>query len=406
MRLSLFIGLRYLFSRSRINAINWVSGISAVAIGVVTMALVCVLSVYNGYVGLILEGTEQMDPDLVIAPRLGQTMTLTRGGELDKALAREDIVAHSAKILTSKGLLRLRGHEWIADIVGIDASYPSIVDLGSDFPSDAFTQYGSRSEESIPLVLGAYLAYSGAYNSPADSLQLIFPKRQGLINPLSPASSFIMGQTHTQGSLMPMREDIDNSAYIPLEALQRLLGYEQGEVSRVAVTVAQGVSIDKAREQLQAALGESYQVLDRAAQHPELSYLIRMERVITYVVLLFVLVLAACNMASSLAMLIIEKRGDISTLYALGATEAQVGCIFRATGLMISLAGTLTGLVLGLLLCWGQQKWEFLSSGTGLGRMAFPVEVKPSDILIILASSVVVSMLVSIFPTRLTKRRP
>lgn len=404
MRLSLFIGSRYLFSRSRINAINWVSGISAVAIGVVTMALVCVLSVYNGYVGLILQGTEQMDPDLLIAPRWGQTMTLEQGGVLERALSDQQLVARWGRVLSSKGLLRLQGREWIADIIGVDRAYSEVVDLGEDFPREGFEGYDADAEAPIPLALGAYLAYSGAYSSSSDSLQLVFPKRQGLINPLSPASGFIIGQTHTLASLMPMREDIDQAAYIPLSALQRLLGYEQGEVSAVAVAVPQGVPVDGVRAQLQAMLGEPWQVQDRAAQHPELSYLIRMERVITYVVLLFVLVLAACNMASSLAMLIIEKRGDIATLYALGATQRQVGRIFRATGMMISLAGVLVGLVLGLLLCWGQQKWEFLYSGTGLGRMPFPVEVKPSDILIILGSSVVVLMLVSVFPIRLTRR--
>lgn len=405
MRFSLFIGLRYLFSRSRINAINWVSGISAVAIGVVTMALVCVLSVYNGYVRLILEGTEQVDPDLMIVPSRGQTMKIEPKGILEQTLAQQSFISGSTRLLSSKGLLRLLGREWTADIIGIEANHWSITDNNYDISLKPFERYFPSSEADIPIVLGAYLAYSGAYNSASDSLQLIFPKRQGLINPLSPASSFIIGQTYTHETLMPMREDIDNSAYIPLRALQSLLGYSPEEVSAIAVKVSEKASIDEARSYIQKTLGEEYQVLDRSSQHPELSYLIKMERVITYVVLLFVLILAACNMASSLAMLIMEKRGDITTLYALGTSQPQICWIFRVTGMMISLIGTMTGLVLGLFLCWGQQQWEFLYSGTGLGQMPFPVEIKASDILIILLSSVVVSMLVSVFPTRLIQNK-
>ncbi|KGN71506.1 FtsX-like permease family protein [Porphyromonas sp. COT-239 OH1446] len=404
MRLSVLFGLRYLFSRSSINAINWVSGISALAIGIVSMALVCVLSVYNGYVQLILEGTEHTDPDLLIRPAQGQTLSLTRDPRISQALAQPQVKGHGA-VLRSKGLLSSGARQWVVEVVGIAPGYLEVVDLSEGLSHGQFDWLiGSEAKVNVPLCFGAYLLFGGADVEDEEELQLVFPRRKGLINPLSPASAFVREPARVMAGLKPLREDIDHTIYLPLERLQRMLAYDADEASAIALSLEEGASLEQTKRSLSELLGTDYRVLDRAEQHPELSYLIRMEKVITYAVLLFILLLAASNMASSLAMLVIEKRGDIATLYALGASASQVAGIFRSTGLLISLSGTLLGTLLGLLLCWIQLEWEPLMSGTGLGMMPFPIQVQLEDILLILLASVVVSLLISSFPVRLTRR--
>lgn len=388
------------------GAVGWISGISVVAIAVVTAALVCVLSVFNGYVEMILRGANKVDPELIITPRTGAVLSLA-DDPIRTALLSDDIADYSA-VLKSVGMLRLGDREQMVEVYGIDEHY----DEGVIYPSTADLVYNGRflnprgGQDTLPEVavgvqtaidLGIRLSPDGRDNTP----QLYFPRRKGMINPLAPSSAFRMTALSVVGVLYGEREDFDRRLFVPLTVMQDLLDYTETQASHVALRLKPGSALEKRamRQRLEEALGHDYKVLDREEQQPELTLLIRAERIMVYVVMLFVLVLAAFNLASSLVMLVLEKRQDLLTLRAMGASSSQRSSVFAMTGLLISLIGIGTGILLGLMLCYAQEATGFLQAGQGLTRMPFPIEVRWSDVLLILPSALVISLTTTLLPS-------
>lgn len=405
MRFALFFARRYLFAPSRMGAVGWVSGLSVVAIAVVTAALVCVLSVFNGYVAMILRGADRIDPELIVAPRSGATLSLMET-PLKEALLLDGIAGYSA-VLKSVGMLRLGAREQMVEVYGVDERYDSEV-MSSSMREAAYegrfvsSGMGANGEEvavGIQTALDLGLRLSSDHQEGAKP-QLYFPRRKGMINPLAPASAFRSMSLVPVGVLHGQREDFDRRIFVRLDVMQELLDYTSDEASYVAVRLKAGRASDKSimRQQLEQALGQDYKVLDREAQQPELTLLIRAERVMVYVVMLFILVLAAFNLASSLVMLVLEKRQDLLTLRAMGASTMQRSSIFAMTGALISLLGIVSGMLLGLALCYLQQTTGILQAGQGVARMAFPVEVHWGDMLLILPSALLISLTTTLLP--------
>ncbi len=406
MCFAFFFARRYLFAPSRMGAVGWVSGISVVAIAVVTAALVCVLSVFNGYVVMILGGADRMDPELIVTPLGGAVLSLD-DERLKRALASEEIASSSA-VLSSMGMLRLGDRELMVEVYGVDEHY----DQGVIYPSlealvydGAFLSKGEVGDSLPEVVLGIQLAVDLGVRLSADGdtgePRLYFPRRKGMINPLVPSSAFRSTGLRPVGVLQGQREDFDRRAFVSLGVMRELLDYSPREASHVALRLKAGSASDKEamRQRLEQTLGEAYKVLDREEQQPELTLLIRAERMMVYVVMLFVLVLAAFNLASGLVMLVLEKRGNLMTLRAMGATSRQRGSIFAMTGLLISLLGIGVGLLLGLALSYLQQTTGLLEAGQGVARMPFPIDVRWGDILLILPSALVISLTTTLLPS-------
>lgn len=395
MRLAFFFARRYLVSRSRMGAVGWVSSISALAIGVVTAALVCVMAVYAGYVSMILDGADRMDSDLAIESATGAVYS-TDSLRLE-AVEAMPFVRSVAPVLISRGMLRLGEQELMAELYGITSRYTQTVPLDSSLLEGAWLpEIYAPGETAIPSVLGIGIA---SREVGRDSLTLTLPRRRGLINPLAPGTAFLSSGLRAVGVLNPLREDIDTRIYMPLDSLAQLLDYDAGMVSQLAIALVPNVSPAEAKAQIRTALGAGYRVLDREEQQPELTMLIRVERLMIYVIMLFILVLAAFNLASSLVMLTIEKRTDLSTLEAMGATRAQRMGIFAMTGLMISMLGSGLGLLVGLALAYIQKTFGLITVQTGLVPMPFPVAIQWGDILLIILATVVISVLTSMFPS-------
>jgi len=186
--------------------------------------------------------------------------------------------------------------------------------------------------------------------------------------------------------------------------LQDVLDYEESEVSALGIHLRSGVKTSDFKQQVKALYGDRLTALDREEQHPDLSYLIRMEKVMTYLILLFILLLAAFNVASSLAMLLIEKQDDSRIFTALGAPPGFPQQVFRRVGLLIALTGTSVGMLLGWILCLLQARFGIIRSGSGIEAMALPVDVRPLDMLLIFVSVTALSFLISLYPTRFFRR--
>lgn len=402
--LSLRIALRYLFSRSRLHAVNYVTGVSTLAVAIVAMALVCVLSVYNGYVELILAGTERTDAELLVRARSGGVFDLNKYPQWPKLL-RETGARSCVRLLYSKGLLRADERQWVVEVQGVDRHFGEVYTMEQQLfsgraLSSALRHYSSA-DSLLPITIGAGLPLfsdSTARGAEPAEVTLLFPKRRGFINPLNPASSFSGMPVEVIGQYPPMSLETDHTIYVPLEGLQLLLDYERDELSALALRYPKGTDLEAVRERLAEGLGSELVVQDREEQHPELSYLIRMEKVMTYLILLFILLLASLNVASSLTMLLLEKRSDYAILYALGASQRMVGSIFRNVGLLIALIGSSLGLVLGLFVSLLQQYFGIISTGAGLSAQALPVKILPLDLVLAFVSVSAISYLISLYP--------
>ncbi len=402
--LSLRIALRYLFSRSRLHAVNYVTGVSTLAVAIVAMALVCVLSVYNGYVELILAGTERTDAELLVRARSGGVFDLSKYPQWPKLL-RETGARSCVRLLYSKGLLRADERQWVVEVQGVDRHFGEVYTMEQQISSgralSSALRHYSSADSVLPITIGAglpLLTDSTARGAEPAEVTLLFPKRRGFINPLNPASSFSGMPVEVIGQYPPMSLETDHTIYVPLEGLQQLLDYERDELSALALRYPKGTDLEAVRERLTEGLGSELVVQDREEQHPELSYLIRMEKVMTYLILLFILLLASLNVASSLTMLLLEKRSDYAILYALGASQRMVGSIFRSVGLLIALIGSSLGLVLGLVVSLLQQYFGVISTGAGLSAQALPVKILPLDLVLAFVSVSAISYLISLYP--------
>ena len=408
--LSLSIALRYLFSRTRLHAVNYVTALSAIAIAVVAMALVAVVGVYNGYVAMILDATAQVDADIVLKDAAGAVFDLHNLPDYRRQLTQSGAEAITLR-LESKGLLRVGEQQWVVDAIGVDSTFAAVYPMAraAEVPTlhTATTFTDGEGIPITPIQIGASIQLppdSSRREQAGATAEVLFPKRLGFTNPLAPASSFQSIEVQVIGQYAPVSQEMDAAVYLPLSRLQEALDYGASQVSSIGIHLRQGISTSDFKRQVQELYGDKLKALDREEQHPDLSYLIRMEKVMTYLILLFILLLAAFNVASSLAMLLIEKEEDSRIFTALGAPPRFTQQVFRRVGLLIALTGTSIGMLLGWGLCLLQAQFGLVRSGSGMDAIALPVDVRPLDMLVIFISVTALSFLISLYPTRFFRR--
>ena len=408
--LSLSIALRYLFSRTRLHAVNYVTALSAIAIAIVAMALVAVVGVYNGYVAMILDATAQVDADIVLKDAAGAVFDLHNLPDYRRQLTHAGAEAITLR-LESKGLLRVGEQQWVVDAIGVDSTFAAVYPMAraAEVPTlhTAATFTDGEGIPITPIQIGASIQLppdSSRSEQAGATAEVLFPKRLGFTNPLAPASSFQSIEAQVIGQYAPVSQDIDAAVYLPLYRLQEALDYGASQVSSIGIHLRQGISTSDFKRQVQELYSDKLKALDREEQHPDLSYLIRMEKVMTYLILLFILLLAAFNVASSLAMLLIEKEEDSRIFTALGAPPRFTQQVFRRVGLLIALTGTSIGMLLGWGLCLLQAQFGLVRSGSGMDAIALPVDVRPLDMLVIFISVTALSFLISLYPTRFFRR--
>ena len=408
--LSLSIALRYLFSRTRLHAVNYVTALSAIAIAVVAMALVAVVGVYNGYVAMILDATAQVDADIVLKDAAGAVFDLHDIPDYRRQLTQAGAEAITLR-LESKGLLRVGEQQWVVDAIGVDSTFAAVYPMAraAEVPTlhTATTFTDGEGIPITPIQIGASIQLppdSSRREQAGATAEVLFPKRLGFTNPLAPASSFQSIEAQVIGQYAPVSQEMDAAVYLPLSRLQEALDYGASQVSSIGIHLRQGISTSDFKRQVQELYGDKLKALDREEQHPDLSYLIRMEKVMTYLILLFILLLAAFNVASSLAMLLIEKEEDSRIFTALGVPPRFTQQVFRRVGLLIALTGTSIGMLLGWGLCLLQAQFGLVRSGSGMDAIALPVDVRPLDMLVIFISVTALSFLISLYPTRFFRR--
>ena len=396
------IAWRYLFSKKGHNAINIVSGISAAAVMVVTAAMVCVLSVMNGFGVLVEHMFSEFDPALMVVPAEGTTLR-TDTAPVVSLYAREDIEAVSMQ-LEQTALIRYKDHQLPARVMGVDSLFEQTAHIDSIITDGFYSVWDGAFERAV---LGRGLAAQIGINAHfTGALHLYAPRRTERINLMRPDLSLLHEHAFIAGTFAVNQIDYDDQLIlVSLPLAQRLFEYDEHTASALRIQPGEGVKISYLQSQIAKALGPGYRVLDRYEQQADFFRILKIEKLLTVLLLVFILLIALFNSIGSLSMLIIDKREDIRILSDLGADEPTIRRIFLTEGWLISTLGTIGGLVIGVLLCLGQQHFEWLKLGSGAEYIisAYPVQVQAVDIVLVAVIVLTLGFAAAWYPTRKMK---
>ena len=405
MRLPLFIANRYLLAKKSHNLINIITWISILGISVGSFALIVVLSAFNGLEKVISSMNNRLTPDLQISPVKGKTIDLTAFplGQLKDIQGVEYVIP----TITEDALFRANDKQHIGQVKGVGLEYQKIDRLnevvfgGGDLVlSDEDEHYFAIPGAGVAWYLGI-----NAYN-PYAMVRIYVPKR-GNASQMSLENSF-NSDVVTVRSVFSTEQELDEKlVLVPFDMLSELLEYED-KATNVEVFTTQNADINKVKKSVSAIIGANYSVKNQQEQQETLYKIMRSEKWAVYVILTFILILATFNVVGSLSMLMIDKRKDTEILKAMGADNSLIQRIFLNEGLLISVAGGIIGLLLGIVLVLLQQQFGFIKFGTGGGNYvvdAYPVLLKLKDVLLIFATILVVGCTSALLTVRHAMRK-
>ena len=406
MNYRLFIARRYLFSRKSHHAINIISGISVAGVAIATMAMVCTLSVFNGFRDLVAGLFTAFDPQLRVT--LTEGSSVSQDDEALQRLRRHPDVKVYTPVMEGQALVVQDRRQQVVTVMGVADNFTEQASINNILYGDgSFCLHADVLEYGVlGLRLAARLGLPANFPDP---LQVYAPKRGERVNMASPLSSFNHDELQSPGVVFNVQQSRYDDNYIitSLGFAQRLFD-QRGRITSVELRLRDGVSLSSAKRELRQLLGARFQVQDRFEQQADVFRIMRIEKLISFVFLTFILLIACFNIIGSLSMLMIDKRQDVRTLRSLGATDGQVCDIFMLEGRMISLAGAAVGLLLGLALCWLQQEFGLISMGSSAGSFiveAYPVSVHVGDLVLVFLTVLVVGWAAVWWPVRYLSRR-
>lgn len=404
MSLSFNIALRYLRAKKGHTAVNIISIISVLGVVVTTAALICVLSVFNGFHDLIKEKLSTVDPDIAITATMGKTIA-----DADSVVRVAEAipgVEMAMPVVEDNALAIFADYSMPLRLKGVPKDYNRLTGIDSVIVEGDFLL---EDEVSRYAVLGVGPAVS--LNARAGSLrmlQLYAPQRRGQVDLNDPMNAFTEDSVFVAGIFMVQQKDFDNDMiFAPIDLARELFDYTT-EATQVELKLARGASEQAVMDQLNAQLGESYTVKNRMMQQDASFRLVNMEKWITFLLLAFILVIATFNVISTLSLLIIEKDESIRTFRSLGATDKQITRIFVTEGWLIALVGAVAGVALGLVLCFCQQQFGWLKLSARPDAVivnAYPVSVVWTDVLVVFMLVAAVGLVTSLVTSLMMRRR-
>lgn len=402
MKLESHIAWRYLFSKKGHNAINIVSGVSAAAVAVVTAAMVCVLSVMNGFGVLVEQLFSEFDAPLLAVPAEGKTFR-TDTLPILSLYERTDIACVS-EVLEETALIRYKEHQLPARVMGVDSLFTQTSRIDTLISDGFYSVWDGGFDRAV---LGRGLASQIGINAHfTGALHLYAPRRTGTINLMRPDLSLQHEHAFIAGTFAVNQIEYDDQLMlVSLSLARRLFCYDDHTVSALRIAAKDKSEIRNLKSQIAKTLGPGYKVLDRYEQQADFFRILRMEKWLTVLLMVFILLIASFNLVGSLSMLILDKREDICILSHLGADEPTIRRIFLLEGWLISSLGAFCGLILGVLLCLGQQHFGWLKLGTGAEYVisAYPVQVQAPDIFLVALVVLTLGFVAAWYPTRKLK---
>lgn len=398
---SFYIAKRYLLTKRSHHAINIISGIAVTGVAVATAALVCIMSVFNGFQDMIADLFTAFDPQLKVVPAEGKFMDAS-AQEL-KVLKDKECIAIFSEVLEDNALLSANNHQVMATLKGVDDNFEDLIDFERiKFGNGVYELHADVLDYGI---LGINLLGSlGLGTDFSEPIQVYAPRGEAQIDLNDPSESFNQEELYSPHIGFNMKQQKYDSHYAltSLRLTQRLFERE-GQLSSVELQLTDGTDTDRAKKEIQRLLGDKYKVLDRYEQQEDTFKIMQIEKLMSYVFLVLILVIACFNIIGSLSMLIIDKKDDAITLRNLGASDRQIADIFMLEGRLIALAGAVIGIIVGLILCYIQQTYGIIRFGQSAGSYiidAYPVNIHAMDIIIIFVTVVIVGFLSVWYPVR------
>jgi len=401
------IALRYLFAKKSHKVVNVISFISIAGVAVATAAIVIVLSVFNGFTGIASMHLSLIDPD--IKALQAEVKTFTGADSLAAVLERLPEVATAMPVLQERALMTTPQAQKPVIVKGVDTKrYPQIIDIDR-LIIDGVYEADNGLDDSIPAIqasVGVAVA-TGLRPSPYKAAQIYMPRRTGRINPANPTTAYRQMPVALTGVFRVDQPEYDADYIIaPLDDVRRLLEYDTDAASWLEIKAAPGYSPKEAEKAVATAL-PAFDVLGRERQQADTYRMIAVEKWVTFLMLVFILIIASFNIVSTLSLMVIEKRSDMTTLRALGASRNSVRSIFIAEGWLITATGGLAGTILGSVLVLLQQHFGFIKIGGDPQAMSvdvYPVELHAADQLLVIATIAAVGLLIG-FTSKIFTRK-
>lgn len=406
MNFPFYIARRYLFSKKSTNAINIISAISVAGVAVATMALVVTLSVFNGFHDLVASLFTQMDPQLKVTPVNGKTMAVDDPQLLQMRQLPEIAVATEA--LEDQALAVYGDRQMMVKVKGVEDNFDQLTHIREILEGDGtFELHAADMDYGIPgLGIAYHLGLGYTYEEP---LQIYAPRRQGQLNIADPMEGFVQDELYSPGVVFCMNQGKYDKNYILTSiAFTRRLFDQEGRLSSLELRLKPESDFERVKGKLKQIAGDKFNVQDRYEQQDDTFRIMKVEKLLAYVFLTFILVIACFNIVGSLSMLIIDKKDDVVTLRNLGASERLITRIFLFEGRMISAIGAMIGIAVGLLLCWLQQEYGFVRLGESEGNFvvnAYPVSVHPWDVVFVFLTVIVAGFISVWYPVRYFSKR-
>ena len=406
MNLALYIAKRYLFSRQRHQVINIISGVAVAGVALATAAMICTLSVFNGFQDIVAGQFTAMDPDIKVVPVKGKSFDIsTQAVDSVKSLPQLDVVSFSVE---DKAMIQYAGRQVMVTLKGVEDNFLELTDLekslygrGKPIFKDSLNHYA---------ILGGELMYSlncGIYfTSP---LEVYAPNRGDKINLTMPARNFKKGELHSPGLVFAVNQPVYDANYVltSVDFARKMFRRDADEATAMEIKLKSSADPGRVKKTVQDILGEDFVVMDRYEQQRDIYKVMQVEKLISYVFLTFILLVACFNIIGSLSMLIIEKRDNMNTLRSFGASNKIISDIFVFEGVIVSFVGAVLGILFGLLLCLAQQYLGLISTG-GTGEYimdSYPVKVVGSDVLAVFVTVLVTGIVAVWLPVRMLTKR-
>ena len=393
-----FIARRYLFARKSHNVINIISIISAAGIAVGCAALVIILSIYNGFDGLLKSMFESYTPDVVVAPRTGKTFA-PDSSKIAALKGRGDVL-YISEVLEETVFLKYGDRDAIVTARGVDPEYQKLTDLGQYVVQGSFDLQDGELDQ---MVLGAGIAQSLRINTSfVTPLEAYFPSRTAKVSLTDPTASLRKVKLFPAGTIALEKNFDEQYVYMPIAALRDLLERE-GEVSSLEIRVkpeaitASGSVSRRLLDEIGQLFGDGFSVKNKYQQNESLYKMMTYEKLAIYLILLFVVLIISCNVFGSLSMLIIEKQDDIEILRSMGADNRMINRIFTTEGWMISLLGAAAGIILGVAVCLAQEHFHIVPLPGNFIVSYYPVKLQLTDLMLIFASVAAIGYIMSHF---------
>ncbi|MFT4168432.1 MAG: ABC transporter permease [Dysgonomonas sp.] len=404
MNLSFYIAKRYLFSKKSHNAINIISMISVCGIAIATMAMVCTLSIFNGFTKLVSDSFSIMDPDLQIIPAKGKVFDASSA--VFQKIKNLPEVAVASETVEDNALVKYGERQDPVLIKGVSDQFKEMVDTKRLVTSGEFSL---REGDVDFCVAGIGVAINlGLRTDNITPIEIYSPKRDVKIQLANPANAFTTAYTYPAGVFALNQAKYDDQIILVSLDLARELFRYNNEVTSLDIKLKENVSAKDAESKIQKQLGDNFIVKNRFEQQADSFRMVNIEKWVTFLILSFILIIAVFNVVSSLSMLILDKSADIDILRNMGAENNLITRIFKIEGWLISMSGAIAGIVIGLVLCLIQQHFGILKLGQTPGAFivdSYPVEVIFTDILFVFITVSIIGGLIVLYPVNNLKKR-